>query len=127
MIIRTGKSLSDVLIYTSINPQYDNRLFNDLRVQYEKMPSSEHVENVLCTQIVLNIKTKNMTTWPSKYSLGTAELEKNISKVIVLIIRPKRFKQKIRLHQNLTKIFLYFCPEEKSMFGNFIITEKIVA
>ena len=127
MIIRTGKSLSDVLIYTSINPQYDNRLFNDLRVQYEKMPSSEHVENVLCTQIVLNIKTKNMTTWPSKYSLGTAELEKNISKVIVLIIRPKRFKQKIRLHQNRTKIFLYFCPEEKSMFGNFIITEKIVA
>ena len=127
MILRTGKSLSDVLIYTSINPQYDNRLFNDLRVQYEKMPSSEHVENVLCTQIVLNIKTKNMTTWPSKYSLGTAELEKNISKVIVLIIRPKRFKQKIRLHQNRTKIFLYFCPEEKSMFGNFIITEKIVA
>ena len=62
MILRTGKSLSDVLIYTSINPQYDNRLFNDLRVQYEKMPSSEHVENMLCTQIVLNIKTKNMTT-----------------------------------------------------------------
>ena len=31
--ICTGKSLSEVLIYLSINPQYDNRLSNDLQVQ----------------------------------------------------------------------------------------------
>ena len=48
----TGKSLSEVLIYLSINPQYDNRLFNDLRVQYEKITRAEHVKNMLFTQIV---------------------------------------------------------------------------
>ena len=48
----TGKSLSEVLIYSSINPQYDNRLFNDLRVQYEKITRAEHVKNLLFTQIV---------------------------------------------------------------------------
>ena len=58
----TGKDLSEVLIYSSINPQYDNRLFNDLQVQYKKLPISEHVENMLCTQTVLNIKTINMRT-----------------------------------------------------------------
>ena len=39
----TGKSLSEVLIYSSINPQYDNTLFIDLQVQYEKIPRAEHV------------------------------------------------------------------------------------
>ena len=42
----TGKSLSEVLIYSSINPQYKNRLFHELRVQYEKITRSEHVENM---------------------------------------------------------------------------------
>ena len=56
----TGKSLSEVLFYSSINPEYDNRLFNDLRVQYKKIPRAEHVKNMLFTQIVLN--AKNITT-----------------------------------------------------------------
>ena len=30
----TGKSLSEVLIFASTNPQYDNRLFIELQVQY---------------------------------------------------------------------------------------------
>ena len=47
-----GKSLSEVLIYSSINPQYDNRLFNDLRVQYKKITRVEQVKNMLFTQIV---------------------------------------------------------------------------
>ena len=29
----TGKSLSEALIFASTNPQYDNRLFNELQVQ----------------------------------------------------------------------------------------------
>ena len=41
--ICTGKSLSEALIFASINPQYDDRLFIELRVQYMKIPSSEHV------------------------------------------------------------------------------------
>ena len=39
----TSKSLSEALILTSTNPQYDNRLFIELRVQYMKIPRSEHV------------------------------------------------------------------------------------
>ena len=42
----TGKSLSEALIYLSINPQYDKKLFNDLRVQYKKIPRAEHVNNI---------------------------------------------------------------------------------
>ena len=41
-----GKSLSEALIFASTNPQYDDRLFIELRVQYMKIPSSEHGENV---------------------------------------------------------------------------------
>ena len=59
----TGKSMSEALIFQSTNPQYDNRLSVELPVQYMKMPSLEHGENMmrtlwkhdekmLCTQIV---------------------------------------------------------------------------
>ena len=40
----TGKSLSETFIFAPTNPQYDKRLFM-------KIASSEHVENMLCTQI----------------------------------------------------------------------------
>jgi hypothetical protein len=36
----TGKSLSEALIFVSTNPQYDDRLFIELQVQYMKIPSS---------------------------------------------------------------------------------------
>ena len=49
----TGKSLSEVLIFASTNPQYDNILFIELQVQYIKIPSSEHGENMLCTKVAL--------------------------------------------------------------------------
>ena len=39
----TGYSLSEALIFASINPKYDNRLFVELRVQYMKTISSEHI------------------------------------------------------------------------------------
>ena len=56
----TGKSFSEVLILASTNPQYDKRLSIELPVvQYMKISSSEHCQNMLCTQIVLNVKTKN--------------------------------------------------------------------
>ena len=38
-----GKFLSEGLIFASTNPQYDDRLFIELLVQYMKIPSSEHV------------------------------------------------------------------------------------
>ena len=51
-VCNTGKSLSEALIFASTNPQYDDRLFVELQVQYTKIPSSEHWENMLCTHIV---------------------------------------------------------------------------
>ena len=53
----TGKSFSEALILGSTNLQYDRRLFIDLRVQYMKIPSSEHGENKgrTCKQHVLNM------------------------------------------------------------------------
>ena len=38
--VGTGKSLSEALIFASTNPQYDDRLFIELQVQYMKIPSS---------------------------------------------------------------------------------------
>ena len=52
LILLTDKSLSEVHIYLSINPQYDIRLFNDLQVQYKKITRVEHVKNMLFTQFV---------------------------------------------------------------------------
>ena len=57
-VIFTGKSFSEVLILGSTNPQYNKRLSIELPVQCMKIPSSEHCQNMLCTQIVLNVKTK---------------------------------------------------------------------
>ena len=36
----TGKSLSEALIFATSNPQYDDRVFIELQVQYMKIPSS---------------------------------------------------------------------------------------
>ena len=44
--ISTGKSFSEVLILASTNPKYDKRLSSELPVQYMKIPSSEHGENM---------------------------------------------------------------------------------
>ena len=53
----TGKSLSEALIFASTNPQYDDRLFIELQIQYMKIASSEHKYI-----IVLNVKTNNLCT-----------------------------------------------------------------
>ena len=57
----TGKSLSEDLIFASINPQYDNILFIELQVHYVKIPSSEHGENMLSTEIDSDIQNNLCT------------------------------------------------------------------
>ena len=47
----TGKSLSEALIFASTNTQQDDRLLIELQLQYMKIVSSKHVQNMLCTQI----------------------------------------------------------------------------
>ena len=46
----TGKSLSEALILALTNPQNDYRLFIELRVQYMKIPNSEHIVYVNCSE-----------------------------------------------------------------------------
>ena len=46
----TDKYLSEALILASTNPQYDDRLFIEFRVQYMKIPSSEHVVYINCSE-----------------------------------------------------------------------------
>ena len=48
-VSNTGKSLSEALIFASTNPQYDNRLFIELQVQYMKIPSS-YLGSTCCVQ-----------------------------------------------------------------------------
>ena len=52
----TGKSLSEAVIFASINPQYDIRLFNELRVQYKKIARAEAVsqEHVVYTNLLMS-------------------------------------------------------------------------
>ena len=62
----TGKYLSEALILASTNPQYDDRLFTELPVQYMKTTSSEDQENMLCTKIVFcfwHLEQFMYTTW----------------------------------------------------------------
>ena len=53
--------MSEAFILASTNPQYDHRLFIELQVQYMKPPSSEHGENMLCTEIVFDIQNNLCT------------------------------------------------------------------
>ena len=56
----TGKSFSEALIFASTNPQYDDRLFIELPVQYMKATISEHVVYIHFFVIVLTFKTINV-------------------------------------------------------------------
>ena len=54
-LLCTAKSLSEALILTSTNPEYDKRLLVDLQVQYMKTTNSENV--------VLNVKKTKKILW----------------------------------------------------------------
>ena len=47
LVANKGKSFLEALILASTNPQYDKRFFIELRVQYMKISSSEHVKNIV--------------------------------------------------------------------------------
>ena len=59
--VSTVKSLSEAIIFAPTNPQYDDRLFIELQVQYMKIPSSNlgrteivsDIQNNFCAQHVL--------------------------------------------------------------------------
>ena len=57
----TGKSLSEALILAATNPQYVKRLLIELRVQYMKTTSSEHVVNTNCFCFCIDIQNNLCT------------------------------------------------------------------
>ena len=57
MLSDTGKSLSEALIFASTNPQYDNRLFIELQVQYMKIPSSNLGRTCCVQKLFLTFRT----------------------------------------------------------------------
>ena len=57
----TDKSLSEAPIFASTNPQYDDRLFIELQVQYMKIPSS-NLGRICCVQkLFLTFRTNFCT------------------------------------------------------------------
>ena len=48
MQIQVGRDTGKAFIFASTNPHYDDRLFIELRVQYMKIPISEHVVYMNC-------------------------------------------------------------------------------
>ena len=46
----TGKFLSEALFFALSNPQYDDRLYIELPVQYMKITSSEHDVYINCSE-----------------------------------------------------------------------------
>ena len=55
--IVTGKSLSEALIFESINPQYDDRLFIKSQVQCMKIPSSNLGRTCCVKNLFLTFRT----------------------------------------------------------------------
>ena len=53
----TGKSLSEALIFASTNPQYDDRLFIELQVQYMKISSSNLGRTCCVQKLFLTFRT----------------------------------------------------------------------
>ena len=66
MLLCTGKSFSEALILALTNPQYDKRLFIDLAVLAGKLQA----QNMLCTYIVLNFKTKTKNNLCTQHVLS---------------------------------------------------------
>ena len=50
-------ALSEALIFASTNPQYDNRLFIELQVQYMKIPSSNLGRTCCVQKLFLTFRT----------------------------------------------------------------------
>ena len=57
MEINTGKSLSEALIFVLTDPQYDDRLFIELKVQYMKFPSSNLGRTCCVQKLFLTFRT----------------------------------------------------------------------
>ena len=77
-LLNTGKSFSEALILASTNPQYDKRLFIELRDQYMKIASLEQVVYINCSEC--QNKKQFVYTTRSQYVLS---LEFSCSEIVI--------------------------------------------
>ena len=78
MIVCTGKSLSEALIFASTNPQYDDRWSIELQVQYiHENFKLKPGETMLLTEIISDIQN-NFCTQHVSHVLQKEELLKKI-------------------------------------------------
>ena len=56
MQIQVGRDTGKAFIFASTNPHYDDRLFIELRVQYMKIPISEHIVYMNCFECQIKKK-----------------------------------------------------------------------
>ena len=94
LIDGTGKSFSEALILASTNPQYDNRLFIELPVQYMKIPRSEHGKNMrrtscvqklffFCFDIQNNLCAQHVLPMLSQWSLHVLSLNFSCTELVI--------------------------------------------
>ena len=79
-MVCTDKSFSEALILASTNPKYDKRLFIELRVQYMKITSWEHVVSLNCSECQNQTKTQFMYLVESFNRIDSFLPAKNINK-----------------------------------------------
>ena len=70
--------MAEALIFASTNPQYDDILFIELQDQYAKITSSEHGENMLCTEIEFDIQNNLCTQHVLPYSAKIRASDKDL-------------------------------------------------
>ena len=83
--------MPEALIFASTNPQYDNRLFIELPVQYMKIASSERSQNALRTccvhklffVFVLTFRTTYVNNMFSPCSLHVLSLEFTCTELVI--------------------------------------------
>ena len=91
-------TLSEARIFASTNPKYDDILFIELQIQYVKILSSEHGENMLSTSVqklILTFRTINAKNMFSPCSAKIRASDKDLPLHIFLLQITSVLKKKI--------------------------------
>ena len=108
----TGKSLSEALIFASTNPQYDDRLFIELQVQYMKIPSSNLGRTCCVQKLFLTFRTISVHNMFSPCSAKRRASDKDLLVQVITQFHNAKFSA---ITYSLTKscnfkIFLTISP-----------------
>ena len=93
----TGKSLSEAFILASTNPQYDDRLFIELQVQYMKIPTSSLGRTCCEQKSFLTIRTIFVHNMFSQCSAKRRASNKDFSYLFLNPNYSKGFQPIVRL------------------------------